>query len=81
MSEIYVLACDLHHRGKYLCRNGMESFCARFSLDVESLVAGCYTAEELEATEQHLALEAARNARERVAREEEQAEAEMQEGC
>ncbi len=69
MDTINVLPCDLHHRGKYLCREGMENFCTRFGLDVERLVAGGYTVEELEATEQHLALEAARNARERVRQE------------
>ena len=73
--RIYVEIEDIRHGDHFHCLEGIRRFCTRTGIDCDDLLAGKITAEELEATGQHMGIEVARNARERAWAVQEKAEA------
>ena len=66
---VFVLPGDIRHGEHLHCAEGIRRFCLRTGIDFAALMAGRVTAEELEATGQHMGIETAKNARERARRE------------
>ena len=66
---VFVLPGDIRHGDHLHCAEGIRRFCLRTGIDFAALVAGRVTADELVATGQHMGIETAKNARERVSRE------------
>lgn len=67
--SVFVLPDDIRHGEHLHCAEGIRRFCLRTGIDFAALMAGRVTAEELEATGQHMGIETAKNARERADRE------------
>lgn len=67
--DIFVLPGDIRHGEHLHCAEGIRRFCLRTGIDFAALMAGRVTADELEATGQHMGIETAKNARERARRE------------
>lgn len=57
---------DLRHKDHIHCMSGVRRFCERTGLCYEKLIRGEVTIEEMEATEQYMGIEVARNARIRL---------------
>ena len=68
--DVFVLPGDIRHGDHLRCADGVRRFCLRTGIDFAALMAGRVTADELEATGQHMGIETAKNARERARHEE-----------
>lgn len=63
--DVFIAVQDIRHGSHMHCAEGIQRFCRRTGISYEKLMAGEVTAEEMEATGQHMGMEVARNARER----------------
>ena len=68
--DVFVLPGDIRHGEQLHCADGVRRFCLRTGIDFAALMAGRVTADELEATGQHMGIETAKTARERARHEE-----------
>ena len=68
--DVFVLPGDIRHGEHLHCADGVRRFCLRTGIDFAALMAGRVTADELEATAEHMGIETAKNARERARHEE-----------
>lgn len=70
--DVFIFQQDMRHGEHLHCASGIRRFCQRTGIDFDRLMRGEVTADELRATGQHMGMEAARNAEERVARDSEE---------
>ena len=68
--DVFVLPGDIRHGEHLHCADGVRRFCLRTGIDFAALMAGRVTADELEATGQHMGIKTAKNPRDRARHEE-----------